>query len=224
MPRETYAAARTVSPRVHAYFERRRAETDSYSQEHLASIPEAETIEAVIDVAFWASLRREEGYMPRISLAFLSPEQARAAAVIRASPCRLIRRYSHEWHRQWSRPGIHLGVWRNGNGLCVWGTSRAIPKLCFVLEVAAPGLLVVKHHSGEEAGKFVNVAVVEGDQIKVVDEHALKAPRLPRATDIVDGIRLTDVVGSFGQRTGATGRLHARARARWRSIGGASRP
>ena len=34
-----------------------------------------ETIEAVIDAGFWASLRREEGYTPRISLAFLSPEE-----------------------------------------------------------------------------------------------------------------------------------------------------
>jgi hypothetical protein len=51
--------------------------------------------------------------------------------------------------------------------------------LCFVLEVAAPGLLVVKHHRGEESRKFVNVAVLEGDQIKVVDERALSQPDCP---------------------------------------------
>ena len=56
------------------------------------------------------------------------------------------------------------------NDLRVWGTTRAIPGVCFVIEVAAPGLLVVKHHRGEESGKFVNVAVLEGDQIKVIDE------------------------------------------------------
>ena len=178
MPRETYAAARTVSPRVHAYFARRFAEAGGPTQEHLASLPEAETIEAVIDVAFWASLRREEGYMPRISLAFLSPAEAvhpllferplplDPAALTRLAPAV-------------ERPGVHLGVWRDPSGLRVWGTSRAIPKLCFVLEVAAPGLLVVKHHSGEEAGKFVNVAVLEGDQIKVVDERALNLPDCP---------------------------------------------
>ena len=178
MPRETYAAARTVSPRVHAYFARRLAEAGGPSQEHLASLPEAETIEAVIDVAFWASLRREEGYMPRISLAFLSPDETvhpllferplplDPAALTRLAPAV-------------ERPGVHLGVWRDPSGLCVWGTSRTIPKLCFVLEVAAPGLLVVKHHSGEEAGKFVNVAVLEGDQIKVVDERALNLPDCP---------------------------------------------
>jgi hypothetical protein len=52
--------------------------------------------------------------------------------------------------------------------------------LCFVLEVAAPGLLVVKHHSDDESGKFVNVAVLEGDHIKWVDKHAAKVPNCPK--------------------------------------------
>ena len=47
-----------------------------------------------------------------------------------------------------------------------------------MLEVAAPGLLVVKHHRGE-MGKFVNVAVLEGDQIKVIDELASNLPDCP---------------------------------------------
>src|SRR5262249_2720547 len=34
----------------------------------------AAAVEAVIEAAFWASLRREEGYIPRISLAFVAPE------------------------------------------------------------------------------------------------------------------------------------------------------
>ena len=62
------------------------------------------------------------------------------------------------------RAGIHLGVWPEGGELKVWGTTRALPALCFVLEVATPGLLVIKHHRGEELGKFLNVAVLEGDQ------------------------------------------------------------
>jgi hypothetical protein len=44
--------------------------------------------------------------------------------------------------------------------------------------VAAPGLLVVKHHRGD-GGKFVNVAVVEGDQVKIIDEHASQLPDCP---------------------------------------------
>jgi len=176
MQREAYPVARTVAPKVHAYFARRRSE--ARNQENLASLPEAETIEAIIDAAFWASLRREENYLPRISLAFLSPEQAvhplaferllplTPAALTRVAPAV-------------ERPGVHLGVWHDGNELHVWGATRTIPRLCFVLEVAAPGLVVLKHHSGEEAGKFINVAVLEGDQIKLVDQRASNQPDCP---------------------------------------------
>jgi hypothetical protein len=176
MKREAYAAARTVSPKVHAYFSRRRAE--AHGQPCLASLPSAEIIEAIIDAAFWASLRREENYMPRISLAFLSPDQAQHPLVLE----RLLPLTSAALTRvapAVERAGVHLGVWHHGNDLNVWGTTRTIPKLCFVLEVAAPGLLVIKHHSGEEAGKFVNVAVLEGDMIKLVDQRASNQPDCP---------------------------------------------
>jgi hypothetical protein len=76
------------------------------------------------------------------------------------------------------RRGIHLGVWRENGDLRVWGTTRRIPTFCLVLEVAAPGLLVVKHHRGE-VGKFVNVAVLEGDQVKIIDEAASSLPDCP---------------------------------------------
>lgn len=178
MKRETYAAARTVSPKLHAYFARHREAAIRRGQEHLAPLPDAETIEAIIDAAFWASLRREEGYPPRISLAFLAREEAGHPLILERvlplSPGALTRVAPAV-----ERPGVHLGVWRDQDGLCVWGTTRTIPVLCFVLEVAAPGLLVVKHHSGEEARKFVNVAVLEGDQIKVVDERASSRPECP---------------------------------------------
>jgi len=178
MKRETYAAARTVSPALHAYFARHRADAIRRGEEHLAPLPDAETIEAVIDAAFWASLRREEGYEPRISLAFLSREEALHPIILERplplSPAALTRVAPAV-----ERPGIHLGVWRDQDELCVWGTTRTIPVLCFVLEVAAPGLLVVKHHRGEESRKFVNVAVLEGDQIKVVDERASSEPDCP---------------------------------------------
>ena len=48
-----------------------------------------------------------------------------------------------------------------------------------MLEVVEPGLLVIKHHRGEQSGKYVNVAVLEGDQIKVVDERASSLPDCP---------------------------------------------
>jgi hypothetical protein len=67
------------------------------------------------------------------------------------------------------RPGIHLGVNKVGDDFQVWGTTRDVPAFCLVVEVVASGLLVIKHRS-EPFGKFVNVAVLEGDQVKVVDE------------------------------------------------------
>jgi hypothetical protein len=178
MKREAYAAARTVSPKLHAYFARHREQAIRRDLKHLAPLPDAETMEAVIDAAFWASLRREEGYSPRISLAFLSREQA-GHPLILERPLRLSPGALTRVSPAVERPGVHLGVWRDQDGLCIWGTTRTIPILCFVLEVAAPGLLVVKHHSGEEARKFVNVAVLEGDQIRVLDEQASSRPDCP---------------------------------------------
>src|SRR5438128_11069392 len=112
MKREAYAAARTISPKLHAYFARHREEAIRRGQECLAPLPDAETIEAMIDAAFWPSLRREEGYAPRISLALLSPEEAPQPLLLDhplpLDPGALTRVVPAV-----ERPGIHLGVWRN---------------------------------------------------------------------------------------------------------------
>jgi hypothetical protein len=177
MPPGAYPAARTVAPRIEAHFAKHVRER-SARRERLATAPDADAIEAIIDAAFWASLRREEIYLPKISLAFLPPEQTvhpmqfeqplplAPGALARVAPAV-------------ERPGIHLGVWSLAGELRVWGTTRAVPDFCFVLEVAAPGLLVVKHRHGEQSGKFVNVAVLQGDEIKVVDERASSLPDCP---------------------------------------------
>ena len=157
-------------------------------------MPDVEAIEAMIGAAFWASLRREEGYSPKISLAFLAPREAlhpllferplplEAAPLTRVAPAV-------------ERAGIHLAVWPDGDDLSVWGTTRSIPATCFVVEVAAPGLLVVKHHRGGELGKFVNVAVLEGDQIKIVDQGASSPPDRPALLSSLVGF---DSMASWG--------------------------
>ena len=174
-----YLAAKTAAPRILAHFESHAESRAQSSGGVLAAVlPGVETIEAMIDAAFWASLRREEGYIPKISLALLSPDQSRyplrferplplnPAVLTRVAPAV-------------ERRGIHLGVWPDERGtLQVWGTTRTIPMFSFVLEVAAPGLLVVKHHR-DEGGKFVNVAVFEGDDVKIVDEQASRLPECP---------------------------------------------
>ena len=68
-------------------------------------LPDAEAIEALIDAGFWASLQREEGYAPEISLAFLPPERA-IRPLMFAPPLPLGRRaLAPAWRRPWSRPG-----------------------------------------------------------------------------------------------------------------------
>jgi hypothetical protein len=139
--------------------------------------PDADAIEAMVDAAFWASLRREEGYVPRISLTFLRPEQT-LSPLIFERPLPLSAVALSKLSPAVERPGIHLGVWRDQDQLTVWGTTKEIPTFCFVLEVIAPGLLVVKHRRSE-TGKFVNVLVLEGDLTKLVDERASSLPDCP---------------------------------------------
>lgn len=152
-------------------------------QQPLELLPDAGTIESMVDVAFWASVRREEGYVPKISLAFLRPtDEIRPLLFERPIP--LAPEPLTSLAAAVERRGIHLGVWPGPAGssgnrpasdpaeLMIWGTTHTIPPFCFVVEVIAPGLLVLKHRPGHESRKFVNVAVLEGDQLKIVDERA----------------------------------------------------
>lgn len=176
-----YPPAHAVAARIESHFARHLAAAGTAHKRRLAPLPDAATIEAVIDVAFWSSLRREEGYAPKISLAILPAEDA-LSPLLFERPLPLTADALTRMAPAVERPGIHLGVWRNGsetNGLSVWGTTQSLPPMCFVLEVAAPGLLVVKHGRGEEAVKFVNVVVLEGDQVKVLDEQAARMPECP---------------------------------------------
>src|SRR5262245_37178846 len=146
--------------------------------EPTAALPDATVIERLINATFWASLRREEGYLPKISIAYLPPEQDPRCLLFEHSlplePGALAKVAPVV-----ERAGIHLGVWQHGEDLRVWGTTQTIPRFCFVLEVVEPGVLVIKHHRGEKSGKYVNVAVLEGDQIKIVDERASSLPDCP---------------------------------------------
>ena len=178
MKEQTYAAAREVAPAVRAHLVHSLDEARARAEGNLASIPDQREIARMIDAAFWASLRREEGFAPKISLAFARPEET-------VHPLLFERRVPLEpgpltrVAPAVERPGIHLGVSLDEGELSVWGTARAIPKYCCVIEVAEPGLLVVKHHRGDAHAKFVNVAVLQGDQVKVVDENASSLPDCP---------------------------------------------
>jgi sensor domain DACNV-containing protein len=178
MSEPAYPAARIVAPKIEAHFAHHLQDADRRGVTRRTAPPDADTIEALIDAAFWASLRREESYVSKISLALVPPDAADHPLLFE-QPLPLHTDKLVKLAPAVERPGIHLGVWRNESGLYVWGTVRMIPAFAMVVEVAAPGLLVVKHHRGDESGKFVNVVVLEGDQIKVVDERASSLPDCP---------------------------------------------
>src|SRR6266404_2384003 len=68
----SYPAARVVAERIQA---RLAESTTAFRDSVDAPKPDAVVIEEVISNAFWASLLREEGKSPTISLAFVPPEQ-----------------------------------------------------------------------------------------------------------------------------------------------------
>jgi hypothetical protein len=57
--------------------------------------------------------------------------------------------------------------------------TKNIPSFCFVLEDIEPGLLVIKHRRIEGFGKYANVVVLKGEQIKVIDEKGTSLPDCP---------------------------------------------
>jgi hypothetical protein len=165
--------------RIHPHYAR-------HAKDDAGLLPDVETIEAMIDVAFWASLRREETWTPLISLAFVAPAQIDAPLVFER-PVPFASQPLTRLGPAVERPGIHLCVLRRDGDLWVWGATRRLPQFCFVLEVVAPGLLVIKHSRGDDSAKFVNVAVLQGDEIKVVDQHAATVlPGLQAELDSTD--------------------------------------
>lgn len=174
----TYQAARLIAPKVEAIFSGHLAAARNKGEDDLAPLPPASVIEAILDATFWASLRKEEGHSPKISLAFLPPQQA-------GNPLLFKQRFKlnpgilTKLAPGIERAGIHLGVWVDEGELYIWGTTVSIPNFCFVVDVSEPALLVIKHRRIYGFGKFTNVAVLKGDQVKMVDGHSSNIPDCP---------------------------------------------
>jgi hypothetical protein len=175
----TYQAARSVAATIEAHFAAHIAAARERGEDKLAPNPDRVAIEAIIDATFWASLRREEGRSPKITLAFFPHEQV-PQPLIFEHPLPLTPDVLTKLGPAVERPGIHLGVDCAPDGqLHVWGATRKVPSLCFVLEVIEPGLLVIKHRRQDAFGKFANVAVLKGEEIKIVDERGGSLPDCP---------------------------------------------
>jgi hypothetical protein len=172
-----YPAARAAALRIQPHFiHHLTGGTDEADRGNL--VPDLEAAEAIVSAAFWASLRREEAWTPRVSLAFITPEHVEGALKFER-PILLESLALTRLAPAVERPGIHLGVRREEGALWIWGALRQLPASCFVLEVIAPGHLVIKQSRGEESGKFINVAVLEGERIKIIDQQAATEPDCP---------------------------------------------
>jgi hypothetical protein len=169
MTKQSYPAARIVAERFHSL---REVHAADFQQ------PYADVLEQVISAAFWASLGREEGSAPTISLALVPPEQV-AQPLAFSTPLALDPSVLVRLAPAVERPGIHIGVWEYEGELKVWGTTRTVPTWCFVLEVIEPGLLVVKFRRAEPSTKFANIAVLDGASVKFIGQqgaHMLEFP------------------------------------------------
>ncbi|MFD2163542.1 putative sensor domain DACNV-containing protein [Paradesertivirga mongoliensis] len=187
----TYKAAHLVSETIAAHFISHLKEAREEGEPDLAPEPSPEVIEAIIDVGFWTSLRKEEGHSPRISMAYLPPEKA-AEPLVFGERLPLKPKTLTKLAPGIERAGIHLGIWHDENGFYAWGTTRKLPAFCFVLEMVEPGLLVVKHRRFHGYGKFVNVAILKGDEIKIVDEQTGVMPDCPALLSSLLGFNLNN--------------------------------
>ena len=166
-----YPAATLVAAKLEIHFARCFNESLPPNDQKPAAVPDRQTIETIINIAFWTSLQREEGYSPKVSLAYLSPEQA-GRTMMFEEPLPLEPHTLTKLSPGIKFAGGHLGVWRDRrNRLAVWGGTRTLPHNCFVLEVLEPGLLVVKQNRSSETGKFANILILSADRIKEIDEN-----------------------------------------------------
>src|SRR6058998_2507850 len=173
----SYPAARVVAERLE---ERIAVSKTAYKDGTGAPKPDARSIEEIITTAFWASLRREEGHSPRISIAFVPPEQS--LRPLQFSPrVRLDATLLSRIAPAVEKPGIHIGVWSYEGDLYAWGVTRTVPMWCFILEVIKPGLLVVKYRRDDPSVKFANVAVLDGAFVKFIEQEPAAMSEVPPA-------------------------------------------
>ena len=191
MQESNYQAAKLVSAAIRDHFARHLEEARDRGDQKLAPEPDAAMIEIILDAAFWASLRKEEGHSTRISLAFLPPESS-ALPLLFGHRMELTPDVLTKLSPGVERPGVYLGVWHENGKPYIWGTTLKIPNLCFILDVSEPGLLVIKHRRANGFGKFTNVAVLSGDQVKVIDEQNTDLKGCPSQLRALLGLNTPD--------------------------------
>lgn len=187
----TYQAASKVAENIAEHFSKHIRCAIKNEEADLATAPSASIIEKILDVAFWASLRKEEGISTKISLAFMHPSQATKPLLFEHRIPLNVKTLT-KLSPGVERAGVFVGVWHEGENLYIWGTTIQLPNYCFVVDVSEPGLMVVKHRRITGLGKFTNVAVLRGDQIKIVNEDSV-LPDSPAILNSLLGIETSAV-------------------------------
>ena len=173
-----YPAARLAAEAIHPHYLRfHESIGSSNSNAGFAPVPSRCDIEELTDAAFWTSLLREEKANPRVSLALLPPNSQGTMQFERPLP--LLPQSLSRVAPAVERPGLHLAVWREDGRYFIWGVMRTLPPLTLVIEVVAPGLLVIKHSRDVTSPKFANLAVLEGNRVKIIDNRSTLAPNCP---------------------------------------------
>lgn len=179
----SYPAAKIVASKVRQYVLNYQPLAEKGCE--LAPFPDEDVIESLVEVAFWTSLRREEQYPPRISLSYVCPEQSSSTVLQLKKALPLQPNALTRIAPGVERPNIHLATWLFDGELRVWGAVRSLPRFSIIVETVAPGHLVIKCKQSEGSGKFVNIAVLEGDQVKFLD-HTMEKP--PGNTPLLDSL------------------------------------
>jgi DNA integrity scanning protein DisA with diadenylate cyclase activity len=182
----SYGAASLIAEEVENHFRIQHESIVQSGGEDLAPIPTSSIISDIVNATFWSSLQREEGHSPKISVAYVPPELSEEPLIFENRKP-LVPSVLTRLAPAVERPGIHLGVWEENGVLYIWGTTTLIPALCFVLEVVQPGMMVVKHRRIGGGGKFVNVAVLNGSEIKIIDEKMVLKPDCPKLVNSMLG-------------------------------------
>ncbi len=110
MPSPAYPAARAVATRVHEHFARHLNAAHDEGLPSATPLVDVASIETLIDAAFWASLRHEEGYVSKIPSRFSGPKKPsiRSASNTRCRSSRVC------WHASRLRSNARVSIWVSG--------------------------------------------------------------------------------------------------------------
>lgn len=146
-----------LDPIVRYFAERRQL--SRIEGKRAPSAPSRESLKAMVECAFWASLKAEEGRYPRFSMVYAHKRDCPSGLEF-GSPRMLRKEEVAKLAPSLSRNNSRLGVVQRagGKGPIVWGVTQEYPFGCAEIRVVRPGRVMVEAY-GERLG------LVNGDKV-----------------------------------------------------------